>query len=162
MTIDSQPIPIPHFTRSEESPGFLIWQLSNLWQKQICAALEPHNLTHAQYILLAAAYWLSRNGKAHTQIQIARMAQTDIMMTSKVLRALEEKNYISRPSNPDDTRERMVQLTPLGVGALSHAQQTVQKFDKEFFSAIYMARHGFSGYVKEIIRDNEEAAKKIS
>ncbi len=41
------------FSYPEESPGFLLWQVSNLWQKLQRKALSQLNLTHVQFALLS-------------------------------------------------------------------------------------------------------------
>src|SRR3546814_15453085 len=39
--------------RPENSPGFLLWQVTNQWQRRLRATLEPLGLTHVQFVLLA-------------------------------------------------------------------------------------------------------------
>ena len=39
---------------AEDSPGFLLWQVSSMWQRQINAGLKQFGLTHAQFVLLAS------------------------------------------------------------------------------------------------------------
>jgi MarR family transcriptional regulator, organic hydroperoxide resistance regulator len=147
-------ITISQFDRTKESTGFLVWQLSNLWQRQIGLILQPMDLTHGQFIILASTYWLGRQGKAHTQVQISKQAQTDIMMTSKVVRTLEEKGYLVRLSNPNDTRERLVRITKEGIDAIGKAQIAITRFEDAFFSTLLSARPGFNGYLREIIKSN--------
>ena len=72
------------FTGPEESPGFLLWQVSTRWRREVEAALSPLGLTHPQFVLLASILWLNRAGSEVTQIELARHAGTDITMTSQV------------------------------------------------------------------------------
>ena len=46
------------FEKPEESTGFLLWQVTNLWQREIKKALEKYGLTHSQFVLIASMYWL--------------------------------------------------------------------------------------------------------
>ena len=45
-----------------ESPGFLLWKVSNAWQRKQRAALQPFGLTHSQFVLLATATWFGAKG----------------------------------------------------------------------------------------------------
>ena len=48
------------FQRPEDSPGYVLWQLTMAWQRLIKQQLDPLDLTHTQFVLLAALAWLSR------------------------------------------------------------------------------------------------------
>ena len=74
------------FTSAGESPGFLLWRISNAWQQRQRAALLPLGLTHVQFVLLASLVWLTQHGRTVTQTDLAEQAQTDPMMTSQVVR----------------------------------------------------------------------------
>ena len=53
--------PESRYAGPSESPGFALWRVSNAWQRAIRAALAPYDLTHAQFVLLAATAWASVN-----------------------------------------------------------------------------------------------------
>ena len=57
--------------RSEDSTGFLLWQVTNLWQREIKKALEKYELTHAQFVLLASTHWLALQKQDVTQILLS-------------------------------------------------------------------------------------------
>ena len=90
----------------EDSPGFLLWRVTLAWQRAMRAALAPHELTHVQFVLLASSWWLGRT-EAPTQQGLAEHAGTDPMMTSQVLRKLEDRGLVTREQDPAD-----VQLPP--------------------------------------------------
>ncbi|MGF6898753.1 DNA-binding MarR family transcriptional regulator, partial [Nocardia sp. GAS34] len=96
------------FENADESPGLLLWQVTNRWQAAQRAALAPFDLTHVQFVLLAALTWLTgrSGGEPVTQRDIAAQAATDPMMTSQVLRALEQKGLLERRDHPTDRRAR--------------------------------------------------------
>jgi DNA-binding MarR family transcriptional regulator len=79
-----------------DSPGYLLGQLTMLWQRKLKRVLDPLDLTHTQFALLCALAWLSKESDNVTQIDIANQGNADRMMVSKVLRTLEEKKFISR------------------------------------------------------------------
>ena len=41
------------FASADESPGFLLWQVTNRWQAAVRRALAPFDVTHVQFVLLA-------------------------------------------------------------------------------------------------------------
>lgn len=41
------------FLGPQDSPGLLLWQLTNTWQADQWAALKPFDLTHVPFVLLA-------------------------------------------------------------------------------------------------------------
>ena len=83
------------FADVEESTGLLLWQVTNRWQAAQRAALQPFGLTHVQFVLTAALTWLGADGPV-TQRQLADFAGTDPMMTSQVVRVLEQRGLVVR------------------------------------------------------------------
>lgn len=99
---------------AEESSGFLLWQVTNIWQREIKKILSQYGLTHSQFVLLASVYWLSLHSSSVTQIMLSGHTKIDPMTTSTVLRTLEQKNYITRSEHETDTRAKVVLLTKNG------------------------------------------------
>jgi MarR family transcriptional regulator, organic hydroperoxide resistance regulator len=123
------------FHSPRESPGFLLWLVTNAWQRQLRAALDPVDLTHVQFVLLASLAWLSREGDTVTQVRLAQQARTDEMMTSQVVRALERKGLLRRGAYPADHRARGLQVTPRGLQLANKAVGLVERADARFFGA---------------------------
>lgn len=119
------------FERAEDSPGLLLWRLSNKWQAQQRAALKSFNLTHAQFVLLAT---LTYAAKELTQRQLAEYAATDVMMTSQLVRKLEQKGLVKRDSSKLDGRANTLRPTQAGVELVNQAVKAVESVDREFFS----------------------------
>ncbi|MFC0216542.1 MarR family winged helix-turn-helix transcriptional regulator [Paenibacillus chartarius] len=126
------------FNNAEESPGFILWQVTNLWQKAIRNALDPFELTHPQFVLLFSCKWLieKNDHPGITQVQLAQHAQMDVNVTSQVLRTLEKKGYIERRPHPTDSRANMISVTKAGDEVASLAVQAVEKEDRDFFSGL--------------------------
>lgn len=117
------------------SPGFLLWQATNRWQRMLGAALRPLGLTHVQFVLLASVWWLARTRDTlPTQREVADHAGTDPMMTSQVLRALEGRGLISRGHSAGDARVRTVMCAPEGARLSQRAVRVVEAADAEFFA----------------------------
>jgi DNA-binding MarR family transcriptional regulator len=124
------------FKLPEESPGYLLGQLTTLWQRKQKKVLDPLNLTQTQFVLLAALGWLSIENDNVTQVDIANQGNADRMMVSKVLRTLEEKKFISRQEHQTDTRAKVIKLTNEGAKVLQKALTAVENADIDFFSVL--------------------------
>ncbi|WNR44125.1 MarR family winged helix-turn-helix transcriptional regulator [Paenibacillus roseipurpureus] len=126
------------FNNAEESPGFMLWQVTNLWQKAIRNALDPFELTHPQFVLLFSCKWLNEKNDdtGITQVQLAQHAQMDVNVTSQVLRTLEKKGYIERRPHPTDSRANIISVTKTGDEIASQAVQAVEREDRAFFSGL--------------------------
>ena len=123
---------------ADESPGLLLWQVTNRWQQAQRAALKPFDLTHVQFVLLASLTWLDAAGPV-TQRALADHAATDPMMTSQVLRALEVRGLVQRAPHPDDSRARAVSVTPAGAELANRANVAVEGCDRTFFASVDQA-----------------------
>lgn len=123
------------FASSDDSTGLLLWQVTNRWQAAQRAALKPHGLTHVQFVLLASLTWLAAGGPV-IQRQLAEHAATDPMMTSQVLRTLEERGLIERLPHPGDRRARALAVTSSGRNLANQAVIAVEACDTAFFAAL--------------------------
>jgi DNA-binding MarR family transcriptional regulator len=119
-----------------DSPGFLLWHATLRWQRGIARALQPLDLTHVQFVLLACTWWLNEQGQRPTQIALATQAGTDIKMTSQVARSLERKGLIEREVDSTDTRARRLRVTKRGADLASRAITVVEQVDTEFFADV--------------------------
>jgi DNA-binding MarR family transcriptional regulator len=133
------------------SSGFLLWQVTALWQRSVVAALRPHGLTQVQYALLASLLWLSRTEEQIAQARLARHAKLDVMMTSQVLRALEARGLLKRRPHPTDTRAKVLHLTAAGRATATRAVPAVETADAAFFSALGAALPSFNKQLLTLI-----------
>lgn len=122
--------------KPEDSTGFLLWQVTNLWQREIRKVLEPYDITHSQFVLLTSIHWLSIHEQEVTQILLSNHTKIDPMTTSTVLRTLQSKKFIKRQEHPTDSRAKTVALTDKGLKTAKQAVTAVEKFDKDFFSKL--------------------------
>ena len=148
-----------HFKQPEESSGFLLWQVTMLWQKKINRVLDPFDLTLTQFVLMASLGWLLKNQDAVTQVEIANHSNTDRMMVSKVLRTLQNKHYIERHEHPTDTRAKMITLTKDGEKILQQALKVVEETDHLFFSTIGSQQKQFNKNLLQLLQ-SETALNK--
>jgi DNA-binding MarR family transcriptional regulator len=122
--------------KAEESSGFLLWQVTNLWQREIRKALVQYGLTHSQFVLMASIHWLTLHKVEVTQIVLSNHTKIDPMTTSTVLRTLQQKGLLQRREHITDTRAKTVGLTDEGKKIIKKAVITVEKFDTKFFSTL--------------------------
>jgi DNA-binding MarR family transcriptional regulator len=122
--------------KAEDSSGFLLWQVTNLWQREIKKALEPFDLTHSQFVLMASIHWLTLQKQDVTQILLSAHTKIDPMTTSTVLRTLQSKGILQRQEHLTDTRAKTVVLTEIGKKTIKQAVKTVEQFDKTFFATL--------------------------
>ena len=124
------------FSGPSESPGLLLWRTTMRWQRVMTAALAPLDLTHVQFVLLASAMWLGRNGEPPNQVQLAAQAGAEVKMTSDVVARLEAKGLIAREADPRDSRAKVIRITPTGGAAAQRAIVAVEAADAAFFEPV--------------------------
>jgi DNA-binding MarR family transcriptional regulator len=134
------------FAEADKSQGLLLWQVTNRWQAAQRAALAPFDLTHVQFVLLASlTYYAARRDEPVMQRDLAAHAATDPMMTSQVLRALEQKGLLERRDHPSDRRAKTLVPTEAGVALANRALVAVENCDDEFFAPLGADARAFAG-----------------
>ncbi|MGH2905674.1 MAG: MarR family winged helix-turn-helix transcriptional regulator [Solirubrobacterales bacterium] len=127
---------------AEDSPGLLLWQVTNRWQAAQRAALKPFDLTHMQFVLLASLTWLGAKGPV-MQKDLSEHVASHPMMTSQVLRGLEKRGLVERAPHPEDGRARALAPTAAGRALANRAVVAVESCDDEFFAALGRGREPF-------------------
>ena len=123
------------FKSAEDSPGFLLWQLTNQWQQQQRSALRPLDLTHAQFVALAGILWLNNHFEnGASQVQVAEFTGIDKMMMSDLVKTLILKKLINREKHKEDKRAYCLNLTSKGHGVILKAIPIVEGIDARFFN----------------------------
>jgi DNA-binding MarR family transcriptional regulator len=146
------------FGAPERSPGFLLWRATLAWQRRIRAALEPHGLTHVQFVLLASLWWAEdHEQQAPTQARLAAQAGTDQMMTSQVLRRLEARGLLHRAADASDTRARRLRLTPAGRELIARALADVESADAHHFAPLADQHEAFLQALATLAAPSQES-----
>ena len=123
------------FKKPEDSPGFLLWQLTNQWQRQQRQALAKLGLTHAQFVVLAGVLWLSSlPDNTVTQKQVSELSKIDKMSMSDLVATLLQKKMLKRMSHDKDKRAYSLVLTDKGRRIVLKSIPVVEGIDAEFFS----------------------------
>jgi len=116
--------------------GYLLWQTTMLWQRQMNNALKEVNITHTQFVILASLGWLLKKSNNVTQKEIAEFSKTDRMMVSKILRTLQKNELVNRKEHETDTRAKCVYLTEKGKNILQEAFKLKIKANNDFFEKL--------------------------
>ena len=115
------------------SPGFLLWHATLRWQRAMADALQQHDLTHAQFVLLASTWWLNGQDERPSQSRLSELTGSDPRMTSEVVRRLAAKGLLEREQDPSDSRAKVLRVTPLGAAVAVAAIGSVEAADAAFF-----------------------------
>lgn len=147
--------PLPtHFAGPAESPGFLLWKISNAWQRRQRTALQPYGLTHSQFVVLATATWFGAE-EILTQTRISQLTGIDPMTTSQVLRALEAASLIQRVDHPRDPRAKSINVTRTGRDLARKAVVVVEQTDAAFFEPLASDTKRLVEMFQALVRGNE-------
>ena len=126
-----------HFkATAKQSSGFLLWQVTTLWQREIKTALEPLGLSHSGFVLLASLLWFEEQDMVVTQTTLIEHTKLDKMTVSKSLKGLEKNGLVLRTENEKDTRAKTILLSDEGRSVAIESVKVVEGVDGSFFSAI--------------------------
>jgi DNA-binding MarR family transcriptional regulator len=115
------------------SPGFWLHHAALAWLQALDTGLKPLGLTHTQFNLLGSVSWLTRSQGAPTQQEAAELSGADRMMTSKVLKTLEDRGLVSKAADPADARTRRLIITDRGQEVIHQAVRVAAEVDAAFF-----------------------------
>lgn len=124
------------FKKPENSPGFVLWQTTVIWQRLIKKALDPYNISQSQFVILAISLWFESLNQEITQGLIISQSKLDKMTVSKSIKNLVERGYVRRFEHHEDTRAKSVCLTEKGKVFSLELIAIVKKIDMDFFGNI--------------------------
>lgn len=127
--------------KPEDSPGFLLWQTTITWQRLIKKSLDIHNISHAQFVILAITLWFESKHHEVSQSLIIRQSKLDKMTVSKSVKKLVMEGYVKRVEHKEDTRAKIVYLTKKGKELISKLIPIVEKIDEDFFGVLKKTEH---------------------
>jgi DNA-binding MarR family transcriptional regulator len=140
------------------SPGFMLWQLTNAWQRSIRASLAPTGLTFVQFVLLSGLDQRERAGESVSQAALAEELGTDAMMTSQVLRALEREKLVHRARSAEDSRVMLLRLTDQGRERLAAAAPVFGAAERAFFDTLGKKEGQFVKRMRKLLRPKKSAS----
>lgn len=117
----------------ENAVGFVLWRLVHRYQREVDRALAPLDLTHLQFMTLTMAAWLAQAGEPVPQATLSRFGDIHPMQLSNMLKALEDKGFITRMPSPSDVRAKRVDVTAAGIDALRDTLPLVIDVQRRLF-----------------------------
>jgi DNA-binding MarR family transcriptional regulator len=142
-------------TETETIAGFLLWQVSKLWQRHLTLALQDLNLPSTQAVILANVLRLGEEGKTVTQSLLSAATKVDPMTTSQALGSLERKRLITRRTPSADLRVKDVQLTSRGRRVAFEAIARLSKTHETFFTPLKDDNRRVVDYLRRLIEAND-------
>lgn len=143
------------YEQAEHSPGFVLWQLTMLWQQKIAEVLAVFALTQTQFALLASLQWLLEHGQLPTQATLGAHSKIDKMTLSKAIRNLEQHGWVDRVPSASDSRALCISLTATGQDSIKAAIAAVESADEVFFAALDTpARQQYLHIAQTLIQHN--------
>ena len=124
------------FEQPKDSPGFLLWQTTMIWQRRIRDALEPFGISHSQFVIMAILMWFEEHDYDAVQVSIVDWSKLDKMTVSLALKKLAALRLVKRAEHKIDTRAKRVALTDKGRTLISKLVPIVESIDAEFFGTI--------------------------
>ena len=122
--------------KADDSPGFLLWKLTALWQQKLAQVLEAYGITQTQYAILASLRWFEEQGEPPSQAHLAEHTRIDKMTLSKALRRLEAVGLVKRRPSREDSRAMEVAFTAKGRRLIPQAVVDIENADAEFFGRL--------------------------
>jgi DNA-binding MarR family transcriptional regulator len=113
----------------------LLWRISNTWQREQRAALQPLGLTHTQFVMLAVTTWFGSQ-EPLTQARLSQLTGSDPMTTSQVVRTLLANGLFVRDIHPTDTRAKIISVSEAGRDIAHKAIVVVEEVDRRFFAPL--------------------------
>lgn len=138
---------------SEKSTGLLFMRAYNKWHFMIKQELKKINLTHPQFVVLAALAYLLQTENEVTQVMISKLSGIDVMTVSQILSLLEKKDFVKRQEHSRDTRAKAVILNEKAELILKEAVPKIEHIDEIFFGKLGNDEDTFKYYLGRL---NEE------
>ncbi len=139
----------------EKSLGFLLWQTTISWQRQIRDLLEPYEISQPQFVIMAILLWYEEQQVRINQVTIVNMSKLDKMTVSASLKKLVAQGYILRQEIKEDTRSKCVTLTSTGKDFIRKLIPQVENIDAEFFGKLVSSDQKVLGRIlKNLDPDN--------
>ena len=131
----SETTPFKH-DKADDSPGFLLWKLTSLWQEKLAVVFSRFGITQTQYAIMASLLWFEKNQEPPTQVRLVEHTKIDKMTLSKAIRKLESAGLVCRVPSTTDTRAIQVTFTEQGRQLIHQAIIAVEHADDVFFSGL--------------------------
>lgn len=138
-----------------EGPSFTFAQAYFTWKRITDRALEAVGLTHTQYVFMGTLFELEKHQDKATQNDLARLTNSDVTMTSQILRTLQKRGLVLREQIEGDERAKYSSLSPAGKKLVKKAAEIMKTNEKEYFAPIESDMADFLRNLKKLTRIKE-------
>jgi MarR family transcriptional regulator for hemolysin len=143
-------------SEAEGIAGFLLWQVSRLWQRRLALALKDLTLPVTHAVVLANVLRFSEEGWEITQIGLSKAAKTDRTTASKALQALDRKKLVTRVTLTRDLRAYEVRLTAKGRESAFETIKRLAAAHQAFFTPLKEKENAqMVGLMQRLIQAND-------
>jgi DNA-binding MarR family transcriptional regulator len=125
----------PESYQPDESAAYLMRQIITCMAGQIDEALEPRDLTSAQWVPLLKLHM----GQASTVAELARECKLDAGAMTRLLDRLEAKGLVARVRSSEDRRVVNLELTREGREAAKQIPAVLCKVQNAFLEGLSVA-----------------------
>ena len=138
-----------------EGPSFTFSQAYFTWKRITDRAIEAIGLTHTQYVFMGTLFELEKHNDKATQNDLARLTNSDVTMTSQILRTLQKRGLVLREQIDGDERAKYSSLSPAGKKLVKKAAEIMKINEKEYFAPIENDMPNFMANLKKLTRIKE-------
>lgn len=143
---------------ADDSPGFLLFRITVLWQKKLGIIFNDLKIQQTQYAILASLKYFEEKNEKCTQAFLVEHARIDKMTLSKSVRQLEKTGLVKRAQSDEDARAVLVQLTQRGRNLVTEAVGRIEDADELFFHYLNeKQRSSFKEISLTLIKGNSES-----
>lgn len=128
----------PDDYRPDESAAYLMKRILTLMAAEVDEALEPQDLTHAQWVPLLKLHM----GDASTVAELARECQLDAGAMTRTLDRLEAKGLVERVRSSEDRRVVNLELTKEGRESARQIPKVLCKVQNAFLQGLTVEEWG--------------------
>lgn len=139
---------------AEKIPGYLLWQVSKLWQRKLNSALSDLKLSSTQAVILINVPRLTQEKRTVTQMLLAEVTKIDRMTISQSIRTLERKGLIRRVVASADRRAYHVELTGAGGSVAMQAVERIISAHETFFASLAQNTGEYVTLTQQLITAN--------
>jgi DNA-binding MarR family transcriptional regulator len=112
--------------------GYLVWQLAGKWERHVNQQLKGWNTNQGEAFHLITLIIRLQSEPEVTQVELARCTGGSIMNTSKIVRSLERKRWVTRAPAKDPRAKRLA-VTAAGMKITLELTHVLNAANQSFF-----------------------------
>ena len=154
MSENAEKRSIRDFSDLWNRPGFLIRRLHQIHVAIFLDESKDYNVTPVQFGVLTVLY----DGKTLDQVTIASQIGVDRNTAADVVRRLERRGLLTRPSSTADKRAKLAKITDEGRRFVESVQPAMSRAQKRFVKALSDEEHNtlMKILTKLLLESNED------